>query len=115
MSSTTAEQFDFPLDDDRIEAGEVSAWDELKLYTKLCKEHGGVLSQAQAATLAGVGASTIRGLCQRGHLTSYRIMGLKCLPVDEVTEYIKRRNADSMAKGGRGIKAPGLRDMMIVE
>ena len=115
MSSTTAEQFDFPLDDPRIEGSEPSAWDDLKLYRKLCSEHGGVLSQAQAATLAGVDASTIRGLCARGHFTTFHLMGLKCLPVDEVKEYIRRRNSDLMAKGGRGIKAPRLRDMIKVE
>lgn len=115
VSGITADQFNFPLDDPRLETVEPSVWEELKLYRKLCRDHGGLLSMPQVAALTGCSASYVRSMCSRGNFTSYHILGLKCIPVDEVKEYIRRKNSDLLAKGGRGLKAPSMKELLKVE
>lgn len=108
----TAEQFDFPLDDPRLESKEAGTMDQLKLWRRITKERGGLVSPKQVSVLAGVAPSTVSGKISRGHFTTYELFGLKCIPMDEVLLYLEQRQKDELAKGGHGLKAPSYWELL---
>ena len=108
-------QYDLIDSDPRHEIAEPGVLEQLATWRKCCKEHGGLMSQVQAATLAGVAVDTIYGKVRRGHFTVYELFGLKCLPVDEIVMYLKERDSEEKAKGGRGLKKPRYFDLLRAE
>jgi len=113
--AATAQQFDFDLNDPRLVGVEASKLDELSRFLSVIQKHGAVLSMVQAATFASCSNSLIRQMCIRGLFTTYEFMGLKVIPLDEVQEYVRRKNEGLLSKGGGGLKAPKFRDLIKVQ
>lgn len=105
-------QFEMMLNDPRLADAEPSALDDIRLMIDVCKKHGGVLAKTQVATLAGVSPSTVSKHVKAGRFTTYNMVGMEFIPLDEALAYLKARNDDSLAKGGHGLKAPRYRDML---
>ena len=114
-ASITADQFEMLLNDPRIESADTSVKEELMQFIEATKKHGGLLSPRQVAAIANVSYPTIFRHIKAGRFTTYTFVDATMLPLDEVREYIKARNEDLLAKGGRGLKSPKFADLLKVK
>lgn len=106
--SLPAEQFNFNLTDPRVDVIGTCSSDKFTEYLTICKDHGGLLSQAQVANYLGTSMPTVYSMVKRGRFSVHHFFGLKCLQVDEVLEYARLKKAGLLSKGGRGHKARSL-------
>lgn len=109
MAYLTAEQFDFPLDDPRVES---STFAELREFWDASKRLGGLLTQSQAARILGVGPGSISNLVLNERLSCATVAGVRMVSAVEVMVLHKERLKGIKNAGGRGLKGPSLAELV---
>lgn len=109
--AVAASQIELINDDPRCEpvAGVLS---EVREFVKISKEWKGLLTVGQAARILQVSTGQMSVWCARQRIKSKVIAGVKMVSAGEVVALQRERASEAPAKGGRGIKAASLADMV---
>lgn len=75
---------------------------ELREFSRLSEDLGGLISQAVAARFLGVSRASVTGMISRGRVRKIDLLGSPFIPVDDVRAYVSEKGLN---KGGRGQKA----------
>lgn len=109
---SAVQQFDFGFNDPRRKSVKKELYDDLKVLRNAWDKHGAVLSCSQAASLIGCAPSYVHVLIGRNQFTVYNILGLKCIPLDEVHLYLKMKANNELPTGGGSAKGKKIKDLL---
>ena len=96
-------------DDPRIELEE-GPMAEAKRFVAFIKRGGG-LTVGQLAKCADINPGTVSSACTRGRLKSEFYFDTRWIPLDECRAYLAMHMSGERMAGGRGIKAPSIKEM----
>lgn len=109
---SAAQQFDFGFDDPRRKSIKKEFYDDLKVLCNAWDKHGAVLSCSQAASLIGCATTYVHVLIGRNQFTVYNILGLKCIPLDEVNLYLELKAKEKLPTGGGSAKGKKIKQLL---
>lgn len=108
--SVGSAQFELFTDDPRIERkGGIIA--EFRQFYRASQEMRGLLTTGQASKVLGVNSGMVSQWVAKGRLSSVVIADVKMVSAAEVLALYRERAEEGCYVGGRGHKAPSLRDM----
>ena len=98
------------ISDDPRKAVEDGPMAEAKRFVAFIKRGGG-LTVGQLAKCAEVDPGTVSSMCRRGRPKSEHYFDTRWIPLDECRSYIAMHMSGERMAGGRGMKAPSIKEM----
>jgi hypothetical protein len=105
------EQFELPIKDERSPAVS-DIFGEVREFRRVSMEEGGLITAGQAALVLGVSSSHVSAWRLNGRLSGWKFLGTPFVSAAEVMALAKERAEIGPRKGGQGVKAPSLRELV---